>query len=140
MFWLITKSKASTLYPNEVWRLPKGWLDDTKEEKPGPYTLGIRKANTEFIEEAALREVAEEAGVKAKIVKKIDTIKFFFKQDNQNNLKFVTFFLMKYISNLKEGFGEETSEIAWLDFSKAKERLEYKSEIEILKKAQKLLT
>ena len=121
--WLITRSAPSEIYPKSVWRLPKGWVD-----------------KDESAEEAALREVKEEGGVEAKVIKKIETVRYFFTTPDKGKvLKFVTFYLMEWTKNLSEGFGEETSEIAWLPFDQAVKRLAYSGEKQILKKAKELL-
>jgi len=121
--WLITRSMPSEIYPKSVWRLPKGWVD-----------------KDESAEEAALREVKEEGGVEAKIIKKIETVRYFFTTPDKGKvLKFVTFYLMEWIKNLSEGFGEETSEIAWLSFDQAVKKLAYSGEKQILKKAKGIL-
>ncbi|PIU28817.1 NUDIX hydrolase [Candidatus Woesebacteria bacterium CG07_land_8_20_14_0_80_44_9] len=121
--WLVTRSNPSQEYPQDVWRLPKGWIDEG--EKP---------------EETALREVIEEGGVKAKIVRKIETVKYFFTtSDKQKVLKFVTFYLMEFIKDWPEGFGEETAETVWLPYKEAYAKLSYPGEKQILKKAKELL-
>ena len=140
ILWLVTKSTPSKLYPKSVWRLPKGWLDDTNiGNLPGSLARGEKKATDKELRQAAIKEVKEEGGVKAKIKSKIGTITFFFNQDKQKYLKFVTFFLMEWEKNLKKGFGRETQETKWLPFKKATKILSYKSEREILKKAASLL-
>lgn len=121
--WLITRSAPSEPYPKSVWRLPKGWID-----------------KDESAEEAALREVKEEGGVGAKIIRKIETIKYFFTTpDGDKILKFVTFYLMEWVKDYPEGFDGETSEITWLPFDKAFKKLAYSGEKQILKKAKELL-
>lgn len=121
--WLITRSSPSSEYPKAVWRLPKGWVDQG-----------------ETTEAAAVREVAEESGVKAKIVRKIETVRYFFTTPEKNKvLKFVTFFLMEFSADLPEGFGWETSEIAWLPYQEAFKKLTYAGEKQVLKKANELL-
>lgn len=121
--WLITKSSISDLYPNSVWRLPKGWIDEG-----------------ETLEETAIREVKEEGGVKAKIIKKIETIRYFYiAPDKGKILKFVTFYLMEWIKDFPEGFDGETSEIKWLSFDKAYKLLSFSNEKQILKKARTLI-
>jgi 8-oxo-dGTP pyrophosphatase MutT (NUDIX family) len=123
IFWLVTKSAASEIYPKQVWRLPKGWIDEG-----------------ETTEEAALREIREEGGVEAKIIKKIETVKYFFTAPDKGKiLKFVTFYLTEWIKDLPEGFGEETSEIAWLTYEEAYKKLSYSGEKQVLKKAKELL-
>lgn len=121
--WLVTKSAVSDLYPKAVWRLPKGWIDEG-----------------ETTEEAALREIKEEGGVEAKIVNRIETIKYFFNAPDKGKiLKFVTFYLTEWLRDLPQGFDGETSEIAWLPFDQAVKRLAYSGEKQILKKAKELL-
>ena len=121
--WLVTRSAASDLYPKQVWRLPKGWIDEGEK-----------------VEEAALREVREEGGIEAKIIQKIETVKYFFTTaDKSKVLKFVTFYLMEFVKDLPESFGEETSEIAWLPYEEAYKKLSFSGEREVLKKAKELL-
>jgi 8-oxo-dGTP pyrophosphatase MutT (NUDIX family) len=139
VLFLITKSSPSNLYPIAYWRLPKGWLDDEKD-KPGLFTLGTKKADENILQEAALREVGEEAGVDVKIIKKVGTYKFFFYKSGEKYLKFVTYYLMEWINDLPEGFGFETSEVGWFTFEEAREKLKHKSEKEVLEKADKILS
>lgn len=140
ILWLVTKSNPSRGYPSNVWRLPKGWLDDLGGgEMPGPLTSGRKKAKEIDLEKAALREVREEAGVKAGIVAKIGTEKFYYRNRDKIVLKFVTFYLMEWLADLPQGFGFETERTEWLTFEEAKQRLTYKKEREILEKANNLI-
>ena len=77
VLWLVTASMPSTLYPKVVWRLPKGWIDNETPDIPGPKASGKVKADEESLEKAALREVREEGGIEAGIIKKIGTEKYF---------------------------------------------------------------
>jgi 8-oxo-dGTP pyrophosphatase MutT (NUDIX family) len=122
ILWLVTRSAASDLYPKQVWRLPKGWIDEG-----------------ETMEDAALREIKEEGGVEAKIIKKIETVKYFFTTpDKSKILKFVTLYLTEWVRDLPEGFDEETSEIAWLSYEEAHKKLSFSGERQVLKKAKEL--
>lgn len=128
VLWLLIQPKDQEKFYDEVrWQLPKGWLEEGEKS-----------------EDTAEREVKEESGVEAKIIQKIDTIKIFFKnvfegKPKETVIKMVNFFLMEYQKDTKEGFGPETEKILWLPFEKAREKLTFKSEREILQKAQKLL-
>lgn len=138
--WLIRKTMPSNSFPNAYWMLPKGWLDDLGEGIPGPKASGKIKADEESLQETAVREVQEEGGVDAQIIEKIGTVKFFYTHPKKGKvLKFVTFYLMKWTSDLPQGFDGETSEVAWLPFDKAYERLSFKREKDVLKRAKKLL-
>ena len=140
ILWLVAKSRPSDLYPNEVWRLPKGWIDDLNDgQVPGPLASGERKAKEEEIQEAALREVVEEGGVKAKIISKLGTEKYFLTVSGQRILKFTTFYLMEWAKDLKEGPDFETEKVEWLPYKKARKRLSYSGEKKILDKAKQVL-
>lgn len=137
VLWLVTKSSPSKLYPKAVWRLPKGWIDDEDGgQNPGPISSGIKKAGEGELKQAALREVREEAGVYAKVVKKIGTEKYFLTFEGKKILKFVTFYLMAWINDIPEGPGFETQEVKWLAFTKARKILTYSGEKVVLDKAR----
>lgn len=139
--WLITKAAVlpkSFISPN-TWRLPKGWLDDAGEGIPGPLASGDKKAKEENLQKTALKEVKEEGGVEARIVDKVGTIKFFFNSTRGKVLKFVTFYLMEWVSDLPEGPHFETLEVASLPFDEAYKKLTYPTEKQVLKKAKEIL-
>lgn len=138
--WLVTASAPSELFPKVVYRLPKGWIDNKTPDTPGLMASGELKADEQSLQAAALREVAEEGGISAKIVEKIGTEKYFFKHPERGQiLKFVTFYLMEYVADLPEGHDEETSEVLWLAFDEAKKKLSFSREKEMLIKAKNLL-
>jgi 8-oxo-dGTP pyrophosphatase MutT (NUDIX family) len=137
VFWLVTKSTPSKKYPKSVWRLPKGWIDDKENGKsPGPIATGVKRASESELQKAALREVEEEAGISAKIVKKIGTESYFRTEGVKKTMKFVTFYLMKWQSDLPEGPGFETEEVEWLKFNQARKKLSYTVEKEAIDKAR----
>ncbi len=140
ILWLVTHSSPSDLFPGTFWRLPKGWIDNKSHDVPGPMTNGKIKADEESLQNSALREVAEEGGIKAKIIEKIGTEKYFFNHPgNGQILKFVTFYLMEWQEDLPEGHDEETSEIAWLPYDEAYKKLSFSGEKRVFKKAHNLL-
>jgi len=140
VLWLITRvGDSSRMFSPDTWRLPKGWLDDANNGSPGPLASGKVKAKEEDLVKAALKEVEEEGGVTAKIIAKINTIKFFFTFKGKKILKFVTFYLMEWTDDIQEGTTYETAEIAWLGFKEAREKLTYSSEKKVLDKAKEIL-
>lgn len=141
VLWLVAKSKPNKDYPNDVWRLPKGWLDDEKGgKKPGKYASGKERASADIILKAAIREVMEEGGVEVKVVSKIGNDNYFYTDKEKNKVaKFVTYFLMEWVDDLQEGFGEETEKVEWLEYKKAKEKLTYTRERNMLEKANKII-
>ncbi len=140
VFWLITKSTPSKLYPKAVLRLPKGWIDDKEGGLfPGQIASGEKRATEEELKRAALKEVEEEAGVKAKIIGKVGTEKIFITTPRGKVLKFITFYLMQWLKDLKEGFGKETSGVQLLSFNEARKALSYSGEKKNLDKAKEFL-
>lgn len=135
LLFLITKSSPSQFIPESYWRLPKGWIDD-QGDYPGPYASGKLRASESIIKKAALREVAEEGGVKAKIKGKIGTFKWF---TGRNEIKFVTFYLMEFLKNLRQGFGKETEKVGWFSYKKARSLLKFERERIVLDKAREML-
>ena len=124
ILWLIQRPKGNPEYRGNLgWTLPKGRIDEG-----------------ETIEQAALRETAEEAGIRAKIIEKLPTIKIFYtNKEGQKVLKFITYFVMEWLENMKEGFGPETEEIKWLSQTEASELLVHKNERNLLNKAVELI-
>lgn len=141
ILWLVGATAPNKIYPEICWRLPKGWIDDSNIwGVPGPMGSGKIKADEDSLRSAALREVREEGGVEAKIVAKIGSVKIFFKvPDGGNVLKFVTYYLMQWLKDLPEGFGEETSEVLWLPYEEARKKLSYSGEKKTIDKAKELL-
>lgn len=138
--WLVRATAPSNLFPKVYWMLPKGWIDDEAPGVPGPMASGRVKADENSLRQTALREVEEEGGIEAKIIRKIGTEKSFFKHPERGRiLKFVTFYLMEYVRDLPGGFDGETSEVAWLSFDEALRRLSFDGEKRMLKKAGEIL-
>jgi 8-oxo-dGTP pyrophosphatase MutT (NUDIX family) len=125
VLFLIRKASSSPGYRGVVgWSLPKG---------------GIEKG--ENSQEAALREVAEETGIAAEIVSKLTEVRYFFMdQEKQKVFKTVVFFLMKWKSDLSQGFDHETEEIRWVEMNEARELLVYKNEVKIVEKAKEQIS
>ena len=138
--WLVRKQAVfkDSPYAN-IWSLPKGLLDDEEEGGAGPLARGEKRAKEEDLQNTAIKEVKEEGGVEARIVKKVGTLRYFFNSPRGKVLKFVTFYLMKWTRDLPEGHDQETEEVAWLSYEEVRKRLTYKSEKEILEKAKKIL-
>jgi len=109
----------------DVVALPKGNVDPG--EKP---------------DQTALREVMEETGVKAKLITKLDSIKYVYMRkwsDNEKIFKVVTFYLMKYqsgrIGQITEEMKHEVRRAYWLPLNEAPDKLSYKGEKQMAQKA-----
>ena len=104
------------------WQLPKGLIDDG--ETP---------------EQAAVREVREEAGVVARPERLIDKVEYWY-QAKRNGIrvryhKYVYFFLMWYESGDTADHDREVNEAAWVDIHQAIGRLAFASEKRIAEQA-----
>jgi len=122
--WLIRRPAPNPQYRGNLgWSFPKGWVD--KGEK---------------LEEAATREVKEEGGVVAKVISKLQTLKIFFTDQNgEKVMKFITYFVMEYVSDTPEGFGWETAEAKWMAVTETQNLLIHKNEKELLVQAIKMI-
>lgn len=121
IFVLLIKASGKTHDQERKWTFPKGLIDDQKPE------------------EAALREVKEEAGVEAKIIQKLGSVKYTYMWQGESVFKIVTWYLMEYISGDPANHDFEVSEAGWYELFEAEKMLSYKTDKEIFKKAKKIL-
>jgi 8-oxo-dGTP pyrophosphatase MutT (NUDIX family) len=105
-----------------VWALPKGLIDP--DEKP---------------EDTALREVAEETGVEARLVTKLGDVRYVYTWAGERVFKVVSFYLLRYRrGRLGEIAPEQRIEVAdarWFPLEDASRVLAYKGEREMAGKA-----
>ncbi len=111
------------LYQAGHWDLPKGHVE-----------------KGETLEDTVKREVKEETGLEdMKIVSGFkETIKYFFKWEGKNILKFVTFFLAETDAS-EVRISQEHIGFEWLPYNEAVKRVTFKNAKEILKKANGFL-
>ena len=98
----------------EDWSLPKGKLD------PG-----------ESWEQAALREVEEEAAVRCRLVRELPPIQYV----NQGRPKRVRYWLMELVEDLGFTPNDEVDEVRWLAPDEARTLLTYERDHELLRGA-----
>ena len=98
------------------WVFPKGMVGDTKRG--------------ESIDEAALREVMEEGGVKCEIVERVaNPNEYFYKRDGELRKKTVYYFLMKYISGDPANHDNEIKDAKFITTDEVKKILTYKNDL-----------
>ncbi len=108
------------------WCLPKGHLE-----------------NEETAEEAAVREVAEEAGVHGEIIRALGVIDYWFTGDEHRVHKVVHHFLLETMSATitTEHDPDQEAEVAeWVPLHELPQRLAYPNERKIASIAAQLLT
>lgn len=115
--WLIIKPAGT-----DRWQLPKGRIE-----------------NQESSQVAALREVAEEGGIQAKVVDKIGNQKYFFMADGKKIFKTVTFYLMEYLSKASQSHDWEVEKAEFLPFAEAISKLSFKGDRVILNQGKEIL-
>jgi 8-oxo-dGTP diphosphatase len=97
------------------WGLPKGAVSEG-----------------ETSEHAALREVLEETGLEAAIVKPLDTIEYFFRAGDTLIRKRVDFYLMNYVAGELTPQLSEVDDVEWVELAEAIGRASFESERKLL--------
>ena len=85
-------------------------------------------------EDAAIREVLEETGLRAEIVEPLETIEYFFRAGDTLIHKYVDFFLMAYRGGDLQPQLEEVDDAVWFPLEEALERSSFASEKRMLEK------
>ena len=108
------------------WQLPKGIVD-----------------NGESTEDAAVREVREEAGIDTTVVDHIDRVEYwYFAKENDNRVryhKYVYFYLLRYKSGDVAEHDDEVNEAQWVEIGEAVARLAFKTEKKIVERAAEMI-
>jgi 8-oxo-dGTP pyrophosphatase MutT (NUDIX family) len=121
-----TEVAIVAMKPSRRWQLPKGIVDAGESE-----------------EQAALREVREEAGIECELLEKIETIEYWYfgekKGERVRYHKFVHLFLLKYLAGETADHDNEIDEARFVSVDEAIEMLAFKSEQETVKKASELI-
>jgi 8-oxo-dGTP pyrophosphatase MutT (NUDIX family) len=101
-----------------VLALPKGHLDQGEND-----------------EAAAVREVAEETGVKAELIEKLGDVEYTYERRGRRRAKRVAFYLFEYRSGSLEDHDHEIEVARWMPLEQAAEELTYPGEREIVRRA-----
>lgn len=108
--------KVKTLAGKFVWTFPKGHIE---------------KGETKEL--AAIREVEEETGVKAKIRDFIGDFTYYFKdRDGVVVKKTVYWYLMEPEDSFEPKISDEIVDVRWVDFKEAEQMVSYDSDKKIL--------
>ena len=108
------------------WQLPKGLVDEG-----------------ESTEQAAIREVREEAGIDTEIVTRIDKVEYwyFWKENGQRIRyhKFIYFYLLRYKAGDVREHDHEVNDARWVNIDDAIKMLAFDNEKKIMEKAKELI-
>jgi 8-oxo-dGTP pyrophosphatase MutT (NUDIX family) len=110
----------------DVWALPKGLI-----------------GHGEDAVETAAREVREETGVEAVLLRKLGDVRYVYTWKGERVFKVVSFFLMRYrrgrLGDIPTALAHEVDEVRWLPLEDAPRLLAYKGEREMAAKALQLI-
>lgn len=106
-----------------LWSLPKGHLEQG-----------------ESAEQAAVREVEEETGIRGEIVGPLGSIAFWFVADGRRIHKTVHHYLLLARSGDLSAEDVEVSDVAWVPLPDLAGRLAYEDERQLVEKVPELLT
>jgi 8-oxo-dGTP pyrophosphatase MutT (NUDIX family) len=107
------------------WCLPKGHLE-----------------GTETPEEAAVREIAEETGIRGVVVQRLGTIDYWFTGDDRRVHKVVHHFLLNAVGGELSVAGDpdcEAEDVAWIAMAELRTRLSYPNERRLADAARAVL-
>jgi 8-oxo-dGTP pyrophosphatase MutT (NUDIX family) len=89
----------------------------------------------ETSEAAALREVREETGIEARIVRPLETIEYVFRAGDTLIQKRVDFYLMDYVAGELEPQLSEVDDVEWVELTASLKRASFDSERKLLEMA-----
>lgn len=110
----------------------------TRRAADGSKVLALPKGHPnpgESPEQAALREVREEAGVDARVVDVLGDVTYWYQRKGRSIPKRVTFFLLDYVSGVVDDHDHEVEEARWLPLAEAARALTYEGEREMANRA-----
>ena len=109
-----------------------------KRAADGSRVLGLPKGHLnldETPEQAARREVAEEAGVSGELLGPLGDVEYRYERRGRPVIKRVRFYLYEYRDGDVANHDHEIEDARWMDFDLALRELTYDGEREILRRA-----
>jgi 8-oxo-dGTP pyrophosphatase MutT (NUDIX family) len=114
-----------------------------KRAADGQRVTGLPKGHPdgeETAEEAARREVAEEAGVQGELIADLGDVTYRYERRGRKVAKRVQFFLYRYTAGDVADHDHEIEQASWMPLTDAVQALTYDGEREIVRRAMSHLT
>lgn len=105
-----------------LWSLPKGHVE-----------------HGETVEQAAVREVAEETGIDSAVVAELGSIDYWFVAEDRRIHKTVHHFLLRAVGGTLSDADYEVAEVAWVPLADLPARLAYADERRLVQRATTML-
>ncbi|APU18035.1 NUDIX family protein [Actinoalloteichus sp. GBA129-24] len=106
-----------------LWSLPKGHLEAG-----------------ETSQQAAIREVAEETGIRGTVLAPLGTIDYWFVAEDRRVHKTVHHFVIEAVGGELSDEDVEVTEVAWVPLGELNERLAYADERKLVRRLDQVLT
>ncbi len=110
----------------------------TRRAANGARVLALPKGHpdgSESSEQAALREVREEAGVQTEVVDSLGEVRYWYQRGGRRIAKSVEFFLLRYVSGDVADHDHEVEQARWVPAAEAVETLTYAGERDMVRRA-----
>ncbi len=110
----------------------------TRRGSGGTKVLGLPKGHPESgesAEQAAVREVREEAGVSGELIESLGTVEYTYERKGRSIAKRVEFFLIDYREGDPADHDHEVEQARWMPLAEAVTALTYAGEREIVARA-----
>jgi 8-oxo-dGTP pyrophosphatase MutT (NUDIX family) len=114
----------------------------SRRTRKGELAWGLAKGGLEEgenLEDAAVREVLEETGLRAEIEESLGDTRYFYVWEDRRIRKTVHFFLMQLTGGDVADRDDEMEEVRWFPIERALKRAAYRGEREVLARAAEIL-
>jgi 8-oxo-dGTP pyrophosphatase MutT (NUDIX family) len=128
-----------------VYRRENGGIEvvlASRRTRRGDLAWGLAKGGIEdgeSMEDAAVREVREETGIRAEIETSLGETRYFYVWEDVRIRKTVHFFLMRSVGGDPDDRDDEMEEVRWFPLERALKRAAYRGERDVLQRAAELL-
>jgi len=110
-------------------------LGEQRDRLSGAATVRLPKGKPdpgESLEQTALREVAEETGLVARILEPLETVRYVYRETGRDVEKTVHFFLMELEDDAVGATDGELERVVWAPLAEAEARLSFDTERRVL--------